>query len=311
MGFLVTTSLMAQPLVWGLFFVFIPTIDAVPYNVREIAGQDTPLISTVAMSLACYLVFGAPVLLERWLRGQRHISAWAFAIFLVSFLSGATFLLLQISVPRESLKDVLGAPIWDWPWNLEMMFRFTGIYAGIASCIILSALTVDFTDRRGVLKNWQTTLLILFSLCLFAYAHFIAVVLACTDNVVELMAGGGSWGASALLSGWLTALGVSACFIYKKVVYGTHSIAVVVLVVCALLPVGLMFFKYGTTSSLTKYGETFSAMQFLFSPDRSNYLQGPALIFNYCLAHLASVFLISLAQVPLCGMHRKYCSSGT
>jgi len=309
MGLLISTSVMTQLLVWGVFFACIPTIDAVPYNVREIAGQDTPLISTVTMSLACYLVFGVPVLLERWLFRQKSISAWGFALCLVFFLSGATFLLLQVSVPRESLKDLLGAPIWDWPGNLEMMFRFTGIYAGITSCIMLSALTVERIDRRAVVEGRQASLLILLTLCLFAYAHFIIVVLACTDNIVELMAGGGSWRASVLLGGWLIAHGTSAYFISKKVVYGTHSIAVVVLVTCALLPAGLALFKYGTTSSLTKYGTTFSAMQFLLSPDRASYLQGPALIVNCCLAHLACVFLLSLAQVPLWGLERKYVSS--
>ena len=53
----------------------------------------------------------------------------------------------------------------------------------------------------------------------------------------------------------------------------------------------------GLESFVIKYGKVFSAMQFLLSSDRDNYVQAQELFVRFCIAHYAFLFLIATLQL--------------
>ena len=54
----------------------------------------------------------------------------------------------------------------------------------------------------------------------------------------------------------------------------------------------------GTESHVFKYGQSFSAMQFLLSIDRSHLASGSSLIARFAVAYLAAVGAVAFAQRP-------------
>lgn len=72
------------------------------------------------------------------------------------------------------------------------------------------------------------------------------------------------------------------------------------MLVCLLLslPVGYWLLKTGTEAVLIKQEMVFSAMQFLFSTDRTHYAQGLALLLRFAIFHVGAVTLIAWAQWP-------------
>ena len=128
------------------------------------------------------------------------------------------------------------------------------------------------------------------------------VINAGTDNLIELMARGGDWKSSTFLVMWFFTIIFSASVVGKNVIKKSDSIIIVTILVILMIPIGFIFLQYGTTSALTKYGKTFSALQFLLSPDRANYLQGPVIFVRYCVAHAVIAFLICINQIPFWGV---------
>jgi len=60
-----------------------------------------------------------------------------------------------------------------------------------------------------------------------------------------------------------------------------------------------MALSLGTAPAIAKYGEVFSALQFLLSADRTQYAAGPALLARYVGAHVTAILVLALTQAPL------------
>lgn len=291
-------AIIVQISLWVSFFKYVPAIESIPYNVREIVGQGHQFVSALMISLSCYFVLGLPVFFTRRLITIKNFLGLLFFLITALFFSTVTIFLLMGCVPMECLHDIIGSQVLGWPWYWEMVYRFSGIFAAISSILIVSVLLVLSVLNGKRTKPINGYLGIGMILSLMFYSHWVIVINAGTDNLVELMARGGDWQSSVLLSLWFFTIGISASTISKNIVDKSSSVLITFVLIVLFVPIGFLFFKFGTISSLTKYGETFSALQFLLSPDRSNYLQGPILLFRYSLAHLACVFLISLNQAP-------------
>jgi hypothetical protein len=125
------------------------------------------------------------------------------------------------------------------------------------------------------------------------------VTWAGTDNLTELMAHNASVvsfvilqlyglliGTVASLSGslresrdWRQAAGLLAALILS-------------------VPIGYWLLTIGTEPMLIKQETVFSAMQFMFSTDRTHYAQGPALLVRFAIFHVGAVMLLAWAQWP-------------
>ncbi|HKQ20293.1 MAG TPA: hypothetical protein VJW75_11160, partial [Candidatus Eisenbacteria bacterium] len=135
--------------------------------------------------------------------------------------------------------------------------------------------------------------------------YLVIVPWAATDNLTELIQGGGSVAGAGMLAGWFLAVGGAASLASRALAGArgeesgrSRRWAVAALAVALSYPVGYLFGMLGTAARIEKYGATFSAMQFLLSPDREQYASGPALVLLYAIAHTLALAGIALAQIP-------------
>jgi len=302
-GILFVVSGVLQFLLCFSFVVLIPGIQAVPYNLREIISTDSPEVTAFSFSLVCYLTFGVPVLFGRWLAS---IKTWrSRLIWLISTGIPAiiTFFLLKASVPMESLHDIVGAPVFKWPGPWEMLYRFSGVFLWIFGGFAFSGtLAMLLVGKKGPSRSGGKALL--FSLPLFLLIFFfsydIVVAHACTDNLVELMARGGDVQSFVMLTLFIVGLGflpsLLALQLLRSEVPGRMIITAISAVIAIPICYGLL--SLGTASTLTKYGKTFSALQFFFSPDRSLYLGGIEVLLRYSIANFIFITVTVVNQIP-------------
>ncbi len=287
---------------WGLSILSIMLLggfaiqsSALPYNLRELMGGGFAWLGVASLLAAALWAFGVAIWLSGWLLagGWRRTLLFPWLIVLHALL---TYLLLRMVVPLESLHDIVGAPILDWPPELERMLRFTALFGAVSLLLSGAALAWRVMNRyRGGLlfARWFLVAALLLPLC-----HWVVVDEAATDNLTELMrAGGGAW-TSLLLAGWWFLLGLAGSLLALAWAgVGRRSAAVVFLLLS--LPLGWWLLAWATEPSIHKYGKVFSAMQFLFSPDRDNYVHASVLMWRYAVAHLLLAVLIGLAQYPV------------
>jgi hypothetical protein len=66
-----------------------------------------------------------------------------------------------------------------------------------------------------------------------------------------------------------------------------------------ILPLAYGAVLLGTEQEIIKYGQEFSALQFLLSPDRQSYVSGGSLVFRYVIAHFSIQALLVVTQIPV------------
>ena len=71
-------------------------------------------------------------------------------------------------------------------------------------------------------------------------------------------------------------------------------------------PAAYFLLLVGTAQSVEKYGQTFSALQFLLSPDRTHYVSGIELYVRFIIIHYASIAALYLAQLPFWHIYLGY-----
>ena len=113
--------------IWVALAWLVMHSDSTPYNVRELVDAGHPLLSLVLLACALYWVIGFPVLIVRWLtRGELYL----LIMFPLALAHGlVAWMLLRIAVPIESIHDIVGSPVLDWPWEWEMLGRFLALFS--------------------------------------------------------------------------------------------------------------------------------------------------------------------------------------
>lgn len=264
----------------GVALALLVRLPSVPYNLRELVEPGLGgVVSVLGLSLAAYLtVNGAFFLLPPRRRG------WLLGFpVVILFQSLLVWCLLRVSVPMESLHDIVGSPVLDWPWEWEMLGRFSGLHMSLSLQVLGAALCVRAILNAATLADfiYWTTL----SAILAWPLHLIVVAWAATDNLTELMAGDASFLASCALAGafFLTCLAASA--LSAALVVSKRTASLVGLSLASAVGAALLYWT-GTETSIVKYGRVFSAFQFLLSTDREHYAQGASLMIRYALAFL-------------------------
>jgi hypothetical protein len=111
------------------------------------------------------------------------------------------------------------------------------------------------------------------------------------------MSGGGRWLASiCIFTGIFSLVFVGSSFAAvmarKELKSFTSSASLLIL----SLSLSYFMFYLGSENSIHKYGKQFSAMQFLLSHDRANYLTGIDLLVRYFIASFFFVLLVLWTQ---------------
>lgn len=244
-------------------------LPGLPYNVRELFSSFGGLAAP-ALLLGLLGLPGAAV----WLAERADPARPGAVLASLWQLPGLALLLalwLLLWAPTESLHDVVGTPTLGVGDGLEVGVRLSVLLLGL-----LWALALGLGGAWPGRRPW---LLGLHAVWVLPLWHGVVVWSANTDNLVELMAGGGSLLASLCWLGYLALLGLGAGWLWR----GSAGRRLLALLLLPLLGWGLL--QAGTESMLIKYGQTFSALQFLLSENRASYAQGPALAVRFAVAH--------------------------
>ncbi len=268
----------------------------VPYNIRELVNQSHPLLSLFLIACFLYCCFSFPVWIANRLTNIWW-KAWLYPGMVLLHLM-LMWLFLRDSVPAESIHDILGSPILGWPWELEYIGRFAALFGILSLALVGSAIFVFVLCKKKdvpVLWYWIASVALLAPIC-----HFIVVKKAATDNLTELMAAGGSVVSSFLLFSYCVMVSLAGSLLsiqLAKVTRYQRMIGIIYIIIS--YPFAYLVIAQGTEKVVSKYGQTFSALQFLLSIDRTNLVQGFELFVRYAVFHTAAILAVALVQSPL------------
>lgn len=289
--------------------IFVSSSESMPYNVRELFAKEYPIISVLGLTVLIYWCFAYPLFsLMNIVKADRlEVS---FHVRFLAIHALIAWILVRAIVPLESIHDVLGSPILSIPVELELAFRFLGLF-GVYSLIILAA---THTALFWVVSTRELIRLFVLGffwiLLLLPFGYWIVVIKAATDNLTELMANSGySFSVVCIviycfLVGWL---GSSVLFL--TVFNDFRRVVIVGFIFITSFPSGYQLLSWGTEQFILKYDTVFSAMQFLLSTDRSHLISGGVLRARFFVAHFWLVSLVFIAQAPLLMIFRNLIGS--
>jgi glycopeptide antibiotics resistance protein len=261
----------------------------VPYNLRELMAPGLwGLGSLVALSVSLFAAVNGIFLL---LNARNRVYFYMFPALLV--LQGIlTWGVLKNSVPLESLEDIVGSPVLNWSWNWEMIGRFSALYVSVVLQAVGAVLCVRAVSQYSAIADFLYWIVVCVVMAWPLY--WLVIERAATDNLTELIAHQASFPAASLLAlslffTFLTASSLSAAFAGAR-----QSRRLIGIAVIATLGAGWACYL-GTENTMIKYERVFSALQFLLSSDRENYVQGPMLIVRFSTGFV--VIAMSLAAI--------------
>jgi glycopeptide antibiotics resistance protein len=279
----------------SLLIMLVARLPLMPYNLRELIGEGGHGIrSALGLGLAIYWMAAGHLIALIWVeRDQRWILGLPVWLLLHALIGG--WLILS-TVPMESLHDIVGSPVLNWPGDREIFLRYLALHTAISLQAIGALLLIASLILRQGPAPWVYWLLILGLLA--PLLHWVIVDQAATDNLTELMRDGGSFGASALLAlgifcGFLTA---SALSILTLVPVRSWKILLAILLTAA--PMTYYFLESGSEPLVIKYDQVFSAFQFLLSANRQQYATGIELIERFAAAFIMAITMIAILQRP-------------
>lgn len=260
----------------------------VPYNVRELLRHDVPWLSALLLALACYWLAVWPVwLARRRVSGLTRLGQLPIGLLLYG---GVAFLLLHGAVPDESLHDLVGSPVLRWPGQWETGLRWMALAAVPGALLTLAVQTVRrWRGRRlGALHFWATAPVLVL-------AYWGVVAQAATDNLTELIATPQPL-AFAALCAWLYTLFFAAALLAAPASAAQRIVRLAGVAVS--LPLAAICLHFGLAGEIDKYGQQFSALQFLLSTDRQHYAALPVIWLRYSALHVFVIVALAFVQWP-------------
>ena len=273
--------LIAHVLISLFVLLLVSHIPGLPYNVKELLTDNWTALP--AIGIAMYLlVLPAAYPFGNFARFIVLTPLYALPQALILFG------LLFLCVPQESLFDILGAPVSNWP-KTELMLRFVG-FVSLFQFNCLAAYQFIQSKQKvvaGIL--WFIINLLVAALWYLAVVHF-----AVTDNIVELLADNGSLLAILALTGFVMLMYYAAARVAQTDWPQTSGSMLRLGVVIALsVLLGWQLIQLATETMIVKYQQAFSALQFLLSPDRQHYLPTGQLLPRFMLAFSAIIIFQS------------------
>jgi glycopeptide antibiotics resistance protein len=272
----------------ALLFWLAGRLPGLPYNVAKLipAGVGGAL-SAMGLAFALWWMLAAPL----WLL-QPERRAWRLMFPLLLAVHGlVAFAVLRATVPLAMLYKIIGDPVLGWGGAWEDIGRYLALHASVMLPLFGAALLVRTVQRPAAVTDLLLWCFVM--LLLYWPLHWVVVEQAGTDNLVELMRGGGSLATSAALgAGWGlvalagSALGAATAPRRRGVLLGLAATAMM------LAP---CLFAAGLEPMLVKYGRAFSALQFIVSAGRDHYATGAALTLRAALA--LAVLVLSVATL--------------
>lgn len=265
-----------QWLIVALAFYLIENIAAIPYNVRELVSTSTLFERLIfASALLCAIW---PLLFATRAYCTRHISGKQFSaiVILQPFI---LYGLLRLSVPLESIHDIVGYPVISTAFGLESMLRFAALYA-LPSWALISAVIVLLHPAAN--RLFACFFLGIMTLIIW---HWVVVSSAATDNLTELFRDGGNWRSTLLLAGWFICLTTTLITALKIISGQSKHWLLALLAIAISFPLSYWVLNQALEIVIIKYDQVFSGLQFLLSPDRDHFVAEQDLLLRYFLAY--------------------------
>jgi glycopeptide antibiotics resistance protein len=275
-------------------------LPVIPYNLRELLSDNLSAIPGLCLMLYL-LALPATVTFNSYAR----FILWAPLLCLTQGL--VIFWLLYATVPAESLYDIVGAPVTTLPQAIELMLRFIGFFSLIQfNCMA----AMQFIYSRNKIP---ATILWLGANAVVALLWYLAVVkMAATDNIVELLADGGSLVAITALTAWLMLLFSAAAYLAQQCSTPVPTRwKYMPLLILFVLPLSWWLLQNATESVIVKYQQAYSALQFLLSTDRTQYAAPLQLFMRYSLAFITLLGLLCWFFIPAIALRRTIKFSGS
>jgi hypothetical protein len=279
---------------------FALTSRAVPYNVRELSEGRPPLLTAMLLAVLLLVTLGAPAWAATVPLRRRGATFGTVLLFLL-LQALLAWLLVRVTVPEEAIHDIVGSPVLGGSREAETAGRFLALFLGAATVMLAAAAAwVAWEDSdAGPLARCGLAAIVTLPL-----SYLIVVPLAATDNLTELLRRGGVLPAAAI-GGALAVLAIAGSGL-SRLFAGRSRRPIVAIGICLVaVPLGYALLFLGLEPAVSKYGRTFSALQFLLSEDREHLATGTALWLRYVLAFTACAGAIVLMQ------HAAWTASGT
>lgn len=288
-------SMVAIFMIVMLAIWFITQSSYAPYNVRKLLATPHSYLSLVMLTGFICWTIGFPAWMA--LRGRLR----ARSSFLPAIVCHAVvaWILIRYAVPLEMIEKVAASPILGWPWEWELIGRFSALFV-----VTSIALTLAATARLALLRVVPGTRFwhwLLGAILVFPISYWIIISNAATDNLTELLANRGSIGESFLILSFMlilcfTGSALAAFSRQSQRPTGSGIWLAAVLILSFPFAYGAIFLA--TEQYIMKYGKVFSALQFLLSSDRDHYATTSELAVRYALFHCVVVAVIAIVQRP-------------
>lgn len=287
----------------ALLLMTLTHLPAIPYNIRELVSQDHPLWSAIFLACAIAWIFGFPA----W-AAVRMVSKSQTSTFLPGYIllhDMIAWVLLRMAVPLESIHDIVGSPVLDWPWEWELIGRFIGLFtfwSAISFGASLISLRSRLSNMGSLLWTWAIA-----TLTLLPVAYFVVILQASTDNITELLAESGSPTSCLWVAAGLFVLALAGSRLAFAIGSGMRTGAMQgALWSIASLPFTYLALRAGFESYIIKYDHVYSAFQFILSQDRSHYATPMELLLRYGFAHTVLLLIIATTQAPYLSSFARY-----
>lgn len=259
-------------------FYFIGKIDTIPYNIKELVGTSN-LLERIIFSLALLCAVWPPLFSSQAYFGKQIAGKQYTAIIILQpFI---LYTLLRLSVPLESIHDIVGYPIINTSEEWEPLLRFIALYSLPSWALIGSTIVLLHPSASRLLSWFFIGILVILSW------HWIVVRSAATDNLTELLRNGGNWQSTLWLTSWLICF-TSSLLAVLKLIRGHHKHWLFsLLTIVSAFPLSYWMLNQGLEIVIIKYGQVFSGLQFLLSPGRDNLVAEQDLMLRYFLAYFA------------------------
>ena len=271
----------AQWLMVVLAFYLIENIAAIPYNVRELVATS----NLFELIIFCSALFCAiwPLLFSTRAHCTKRLSGKQFSAILV-IQPFILYGLLRLSVPLESIHDIVGYPVISTAFGLESMLRFVALYTLPSWTLISATIALLHPSTSRLLTCFLLGVIILIAW------HWAVVRSAATDNLTELFRDGGTWQSTLWLAGWFICFTATLLTTLKIVSGSSKHWIFALLAISASFPLSYWILSQALEIVIIKYDQVFSGLQFLLSPDRGHLVAEQDLMLRYFLAYFVFLF---------------------
>ncbi len=287
----------AQCLTVVLSFYLIENIAAIPYNVRELIATSN-LLERILFSFALFLsvwpqLYSTRAYCLNRLTGKRFAAIMAIQPFIL-------YGLLRLSVPLESIHDIVGYPVISTTGGLESLFRFVALFS-LPSWALIGGIIILFHRSANRLLLWA-----LFGAIIIVTWHWLVVRFAATDNLTELFLDGGNWQSTIWLACWFICFATTLLTTLKIISGNSKHWLIALLAIAISFPLSYWLISQALEIVIIKYGQVFSGLQFLLSPDRDHLVAEQNIMSRYFLAYFTLLFGASWLGLSAlsCQFHR-------